>query len=395
MSAARCHIPGATRLVLCALGIVMITCCAYGSATVTPLGLLPGTASSEAIGVSADGSVVAGNGIFYSGPDGFRKAWRWTAGTGMQELGSLPGGMGLSFASAVSADGSTIIGISNAPSTFGLAFRWTSAGGMVSLGDLPGGVVESRANGVSADGSVIVGDSHSAAGYRAFRWTGAGGMVSLSGPPGGVAFSSAATGISSDGSVIAGIFEAGDIQACRWTSGTGLQGLGYLPGTGSTFGYGVSADGSTIVGEAQGPGFQQAFRWTSAGGMVGLGFLPGTNTSSAIAVSGDGSVIVVGPSIQSGGGGETYLWTEAGGMQRLWDVLLANGLDPAADGWTSLSPRNISADGKTIVGGGIRNGVGEAFIAVIPEPTSLGLMLPVAVAALLRRRRGPGRQVNL
>ena len=54
-------------------------------------------------------------------------------------------------------------------------------------------------------------------------------------------------------------------------------------------------------------------------------------------------------------------------MKRLWDVLLANGVDPAADGWTTARPANgISADGNTIVGCGPRNGNTEAFVAVIP-----------------------------
>jgi hypothetical protein len=54
-------------------------------------------------------------------------------------------------------------------------------------------------------------------------------------------------------------------------------------------------------------------------------------------------------------------------MERLWDVLVAHGVDPAANGWTSLAyASGISADGRTIVGGGVRNGNSEAFAAVIP-----------------------------
>src|SRR5688572_5837591 len=75
-------------------------------------------------------------------------------------LGDLDGGIFDSIATAVSADGSTVVGYSFSTSGFE-AFRWTSGGGMVGLGDLPGGAFRSEAHGVSADGSVIVGYSTS------------------------------------------------------------------------------------------------------------------------------------------------------------------------------------------------------------------------------------------
>jgi probable HAF family extracellular repeat protein len=68
---------------------------------------------------------------------------------------------------------------------------------MVGLGDLPGGVFESTATAVSADGSVIVGTGASASGNQAFRWTGGGGMQGLGALPGGV-FLSGAYGVSAD-----------------------------------------------------------------------------------------------------------------------------------------------------------------------------------------------------
>ena len=62
-------------------------------------------------------------------------AARASAAASLAPLGNLPGGNG-SVASAVSADGSTVVGYSTYD--FGLngieAFRWTSAGGMVSFG---------------------------------------------------------------------------------------------------------------------------------------------------------------------------------------------------------------------------------------------------------------------
>ncbi len=79
-------------------------------------------------------------------------------------------------------------------------------------------------------------------------------------------------------------------------------------------------------------------------------------------------------------------------MRALWDVLLSQGVDPAADGWTKLDlALAISADGNTIVGYGIRNGNTEAFVAVIPtivpEPAAGALALLGVSSILLLRRR--------
>ncbi|GIV12363.1 MAG: hypothetical protein KatS3mg021_0645 [Fimbriimonadales bacterium] len=84
-------------------------------------------------------------------------------------LGTLGGGS--SVASAVSADGSVVVGEARNASGLLRAFRWTQATGMQDLGTLPGGNT-SEALGVSADGSVVVGEAYNASGYaRAFRWT--------------------------------------------------------------------------------------------------------------------------------------------------------------------------------------------------------------------------------
>jgi probable HAF family extracellular repeat protein len=168
-----------------------------------------------------------------------------------------------------------------------------------------------------------------------------------------------------------------------------LTPLGDLPG-GSFFSgaSGVSAVGSVVAGQSSSASGTEAFRWTSGGGMVGLGTLPGGDfDSEAYAVSGDGS-IVVGLNRSPRNGFRAFYWTAGDGMRSLWDVLLSHGVDPAADGWTDLfEARGISADGNTIVGIGRRNGNAEAFVAVVPEPASIGLTLPLAAAALRRRRK--------
>jgi uncharacterized membrane protein len=147
--------------------------------------------------------------------------------------------------------------------------------------------------------------------------------------------------------------------------------------------------GDVVVGQGTSASGNEAFRWTSGGGMTGLGDLPGGSFfSSASNISTDGSVVVGQGSSYSGD--EAFRWTSAGGMERLWDVLLAQGVDPAASGWTSLvEARGVSLDGGAIAGYGTRYGNTEGFLAVVPEPASLGLL--ASAAMLLSRRRTRSR----
>ncbi|WP_287722282.1 hypothetical protein [Microcystis sp. M055S1] len=120
-----------------------------------------------------------------------------------QGLGDLPGGSFSSDATGVSADGSVVVGQSTSASG-NEAFRWTQATGMVGLGDLAGGISFPggffSSPGVSADGSVVVGSSNSD--FDASRWTQATGTVGL----GNLEWASfgEALGVSSDGSVVVG-----------------------------------------------------------------------------------------------------------------------------------------------------------------------------------------------
>ncbi|TVQ30263.1 MAG: hypothetical protein EA376_13395 [Phycisphaeraceae bacterium] len=241
--------------------------------TMIDLGLLPGvtTGFSTAQGIDDNATVVAG---FGTGPLGGRRAFRWTSAGGMEDLGLLPGATTQwSQAWGISGDGSVIVGDSHSADGF-RAFRWTSAGGMQSLGVLPGGAW-SEAWAASGDGSVIVGVSDSADGFRTFRWTSDVGMQSL-GASGFVPFD-----VNGDGTVIVGG------GARLWSAATGVVNLDdWLPLLGVDLScwrlinaYGVSADGSTIVGTGRFDGREQAWR------VSGLPAL-----SSASDLNGDGAV---------------------------------------------------------------------------------------------------------
>jgi probable HAF family extracellular repeat protein len=166
-----------------------------------------------------------------------------------------------------------------------------------------------------------------------------------------------------------------------------MVGLGDLPGGSfNSQAFGVSANGSVVVGRGNSASGTEAFRWTSGGGMVGLGDLPGGSFSSlAFDVSADGSV-VVGGSV-SASGNEAFIWDQENGMQSLQDLLVNDfGLD--LTGWTLREARGISADGLTIAGWGINpDGFTEAFVATIPEPGTVSLLVLGGIALLRRKRR--------
>jgi probable HAF family extracellular repeat protein len=247
----------------------------------TPLGdFVGGTGTSFSSGVSNDGTIVVGAADAATGMQSHLRAFRWTlanpaTGQGnMVNLGDLPGGDSFSVAADVSTDGSIVVGgassaASLAGSSFELdfeAFRWTQATGMVGLGDLPGGGFHSFAHAVSADGSVVVGASTSTASgisdFEAFRWTPATGMVGLGDLPGGN-FASTATAVSADGSVIVGssavaIGDGGlDIYApFIWDAVNGMRDLRAvfadlgltLPQLNMTDATAISDNGRTITG---------------------------------------------------------------------------------------------------------------------------------------------------
>ena len=73
--------------------------------TFIPVGSLPGYTQSQAVAVSADGSVVAGTA---STPSGNRRAVRWTARLGLSVLGFAATGT-KSAAAGVSAEGTVIL----------------------------------------------------------------------------------------------------------------------------------------------------------------------------------------------------------------------------------------------------------------------------------------------
>jgi probable HAF family extracellular repeat protein len=351
---------------------------------------LPGGSDPHSVAddVSADGSVVVGISWGAMGLE----AYRWTTQTGMVGLGDLPGGNYFSDAAAVSADGSTVAGRSNSqysgPESYQHeAFRWTAGQGMDGLGDFFGGPFSSWSTGVSGDGEVVVGaGTLGAVGpppSEAFRWTPETGMVGLGDLVGG-SVTSRALGVSEDGSVVVGgSVSWSGVEAFRWTEETGMVGLGDLPGGQfQSVAEAVSADGNVVIGygdvglDEHGQRAHEIFRWTEETGMVGLGF-----NGEPEDVSADGSVIVGLHSPNA-----PFVWDEAHGVRDLADVLTDLGVD--LTGWTLWRAYGVSADGNTIVGCAYNpDGYLEAYVAHIPEPSTLALLTLATLIAARRQRQ--------
>src|SRR5450830_1297939 len=149
-----------------------------------------------------------------------------------------------------------------------------------------------------------------------------------------------AYGVSADGSVVVGYGNSsttGGDEAFRWTSAGGMVGLGHLSNGFQSRAASVNADGTVVVGDG---GDGSAFRWTASGGMVGLGHLSGDASSSASLVSTDGTVVVGYSYGSSYGSNQVFRWTATGGMVGLGKL-------------TGIGVNGVSADGSVVVGNAI------------------------------------------
>lgn len=318
--------------------------------------------------------------------------------TSISTWGPPPVGDDISIAYAVNSNGSVVVGSATAPAGT-RAFRWTPVGGIQDLGLLLG-TTEARAYDVSNNGNVIIGEAVSGV-PEPFRWTNTGGLTSL-GIPGG-----SARGVSADGLVVAGTMATGSGGFYRWTTTGGFQNLGVYPGTGNSVAFGLSPDGSTIVGRgglgvfgptnhavkwsvtggwvdlglsgnyAQAiaastngsyvvgeanyafPTFIHAVRWDNAAVLEDLGIPANAAIVSAQSVSSDGTVVggTIGP---QAGATRAFIWNSLFGFEDLDQYLTNRGVN--VTNWQLYELRGISADGTALVGWGRENFAPRAFV---------------------------------
>jgi uncharacterized membrane protein len=316
------------------IALLLLIVVSVQAQTIIGIGMLPGSTSSYAYGVSGDGSTVVG----VSGT----MAFRWTTGSGIQDLGKLAGAS-LAGAYAANYDGSIIVGDSTKSQS--RAFRWSQSSGMEAL-DVPSSSgpypwSNTMAFGISSNGLSISGYGLDTS-FNSLKWGAPSYSLSV-GQPGSLSW-----GTSGNGQVTVGALYD---RIYKWSTIDGAQDLG------DGYARGANYDGSVIVGSSG----VNAFRWNESGGLQIIG------SGEAISTSADGSIVVGYDSASA------FAWTTNDGRKNLSQYLSDLGVD--VSGWSLEKAEGISYDGSTIVGQGVFNGTRQAFVAMIPEPSSVSLFL--------------------
>jgi probable HAF family extracellular repeat protein len=207
------------------------------------LGTLGGPASF-ARGINDTGEVVGDSYL----PGGGTHAFLWTPGRGMQDLGAMPGSWDRTSSIAHDINNAgQVVGESINPVLGEMgsrAFLWTGGAGMRDLGSL--GLPGSTAYAIN-DAGHVVGWSWTALGpHHAFLWTPEKGMLDLGTlVPAGM--NSRAWAINNAGHVVGSSNTTGDYgnHAFLWTAADGMQDL--YPVTGITVAVGIN-DREQVIG---------------------------------------------------------------------------------------------------------------------------------------------------
>jgi probable HAF family extracellular repeat protein len=302
--------------------------------------------------ISGDGSTVVGHELI--NPE-TRRLFVWTKADGLTYVGTDTVGYTFDLRH-VSDDGSAVAGTNSDINP--TAFYWHKGDATITnLGTLGG--TQSYAKALSGDGSTVVGDFYDADQLsQAFVWKrDGGGMVGIGVPDGQT--QSFATHVSFDGSVVGGeVFNdnASDLRAFRWTAQTGLTDLGDLGGSETRL-QAMNRDGSVLVGYSDdASGSARAFRW--ANGAIGDLQAPGFINSFARGVSDDGAVVIGNVSMPDPSGAvgpegpvtfnRGFRWTNESGMITVDQWLRDNGVTLAQD--ITSEAEAVSADGETVFG---------------------------------------------
>lgn len=303
-------------------------------------------------------------------PAGQAAAGSTTADDGLTKLESGPE---IVIVRAVSGDGKTVVGQVSAGS-FVVAEMWDDSGDQALFDDhnsskaygvnYDGSVIVGYAdnsaavwrNGVhttllglsgiaydvSNDGTVIVGQSHFSplpSNFQAAVWTSdIGSPTKLSSHD-----NTLAAGVSGDGTIAVGY--GSDGTAYKWVIGDTISETSLVPLNvpGKSAAYGISNDGSVIVGQS----YLTAVMWDADDNVSKLDNDGYWGESSANAVNGNGTVIV-GTAADSSSKQHAFRWTENDGMITVEQWLRDNGFDIEDD--ITKEATGVSDDGNVVVG---------------------------------------------
>lgn len=355
------------------------------------------TLSTYASAVSDDGSTVVG--YLRDGGRNPRGAFRWRVDTGIQMLGPAESGSANTGATDVSEDGSVVVGFTEQVDGVD-AFVWNAIGGLRTL-TASAGVRDTIATAISADGSTIVGRQFEPLSSfpDGLVWDRSGRLNVLHDPRGEF-LGTFATDVSSDGSIVVGgasvgtIFPSDSRRMFLWDAVAGFRELGGLPGepVGGQANA-ISYDGTIVVGSSliretppsSRPTRDVPFIFSAAGGMSALPW-DFQNFGRAEDVSRDGSVVVGTYGIPGPFSFNlAMIWDREHGLRTVDTMLRSVGIELA--GWRLEQATGVSGDGTVLAGVGINpNGKQVAWVAVIPEPTT-AVLLAVGLGVLGRYSR--------
>ena len=329
--------------------------------TIRDIGVLPGDNESNGFWINNLGEVVGCSDT--ATPENYpctglvagQHAFRWSASSGIKDLGTLSGAT-VSGAVGIN-DAGAIVGYSNVkgqPATNFVATLWPPTGGIVNLGKISGGA-SSAAFEINSSG-VISGDSFLSTGkVNATSWTD-NKIKNLGALPG--AIFTAGLDINDNGYVVGeSVFSYGPpfkSHGFVW-NGSSMKDLGTLPGGVTSMANAINSSG-VIVGQSDGTstgGHWHAVMWDTSYKIHNLGVIPGGNYSIAFAVN--DSNVVVGYGNISNNAAHAFIWTAAGGMKDL------NSLIWSGSGWVLINANSINNVGQ-ITGYGTKNGHNHAFV---------------------------------
>jgi len=332
-----------------------ITCDTSISYVVTDLGAV--TSSKSSLGWHINSSEnVAG---FEEDSSGNPVAWSLNCGT-FTSLGTLGGSYAESHGNN---DADMVVGWSHNASGKRRAFRWTSGAGMVDLGTVSSRT-DSEAQAVNASSEIVgtvmnFGSEPLPFNRLAFIYLpstayGLGAGMNSLGTLGGT--QSVAMDINDSGRVVGGAQNAsGYFRPFRWNSGT-MTDLGTLGGDSLVVDHRAEAVNSSgyIAGRSYtAGGAAHAFYWNGTT-MSDLGVLTGGTESWAFGIN--DSNVVVGTSSVTGGAFHAFIWDGTNGLRDL------NNLDSGSSGWTFLRATDINNNGFITGWGTNGSGQTRAFL---------------------------------
>lgn len=256
---------------------------------------------------------------------------------------------------------------------------WTTLGGLGGMS----GITLGTAWDLSDDGTTVVGTAYIANGdTQPFRWSTATGVMENLG--GANNLEAVAYGVSGNGSVVVGVDignGSGQPRPAVWPSGPNsivvLGSLDLADPTGIGEAEAVSGDGNVVVGySGNTANVAEAFRYVN-GQMLGLGLVPTASpvSSRALAANFDGSIIVGTSGFAFGARG--FLWTQQDGIQDIKQLLESKGATIGLDQLGSVE--GVSDNGRVLCGQ--LSFPGGGYIATIPPDAPVNYCVAKASTA--------------